>query len=344
MTISSHKRNNFDFLRFLAASAVIYSHTYDLFDFPKIEPFFSFSHQQLKLSEVGVMIFFSISGYLVFGSAQRSPSIWNFAWKRMLRIYPGLIFVVIVSTLLLAFLSSQELVTYFSSPTTYTYLKNAGGLWIQYTLPGVFENHKHPIVNGSLWTIPYELSMYAILGVLFFTFRRRVVTILWVCFLVLLLLQQIFQIAGNFTFPFIYLSAHYVILFGYCFFCGALMQGWKQWSSSFPRIGLITLVLFGLSIFLCAYTIVFLILLLPPATVILGDGDSNAFTAKFGQYGDFSYGLYLFGFPVQQIVYSFIGNRFSIPISFFICLLSTLPLAVLSWFLVEKRFLKLKRG
>lgn len=344
MSPASHKRNNFDFLRFLAASAVIYSHTYDLFDFPTIEPFFTFSHQQLKLSEVGVMIFFSISGYLVFDSAQRSANLWNFAWKRMLRIYPGLIFVVVASTVLLAFLSTHELATYFSSPSTYTYLKNAGGLWIQYDLPGVFENHKHPIVNGSLWTIPYELTMYAVLGVLFFTIRRRIVTILWVCFLMLLLLQQVFGVADNFSFPFIYLSVHYFILFGYCFFCGAVMNGWKQWSSSFPQMSLIALIVFGLSIFLCTYHIVFLILLLPPATVIIGDSESPAFTARFGRYGDFSYGLYLFAFPVQQIVYSFIGNRFSIPISFFTCLVCTIPLAVLSWFLVEKRFLKLKRG
>jgi peptidoglycan/LPS O-acetylase OafA/YrhL len=344
MSIASHKRNNFDFLRFLAASAVIYSHTFDLFDFPNIEPFFSFSHEHLKLKEVGVMIFFSISGYLVFGSAERSISLWNFAWKRMLRIYPGLIFVVLMSTVLLSFVSSQDLVTYFSSPATYTYLKNTGGLWIQYNLPGVFEHHKRPIVNGSLWTIPYELTMYVVLGVLFFTVGRRIIIILSACFLMLLLTLQIFQVGDNFSFPFIYLSAHYFILFGYCFFAGAAMHGWRHLSSSFPHIGRITLILFGLSFFLCHYTIVFLILLLPPATVIIGDVDFPAFTAKFGQYGDFSYGLYLFSFPVQQIVCSYIGNRFSIPISFFICLLSTLPFAVISWFLIEKRFLKLKRA
>ena len=344
MSLASHKRNNFDFLRILAASAVIYNHTYDLFDFPTVEPFFSFSHHQLKLSEVGIMIFFSISGYLVYGSAERSVSLWNFAWKRMLRIYPGLIFVVIVSSIFLAFLSSQELMTYFSSPITYTYLRNVSGLWTQYDLPGVFENHKQPIVNGSLWTIPYELTMYAVLGVLFFTIRRRIAAVLWVCFLVLLLLQQIFLTADNFTFPFIYLSAHYFIVFGYCFFCGAAMNGWKHRLSSFPRMGLIALIVFGLSIFLCTYHIVFLILLLPPVTVIIGDSDSPAFTARFGRYGDFSYGLYLFGFPVQQIVYTAIGNRFSIPVTFFICLLCTLPIAMLSWFLVEKRFLKLKQG
>lgn len=61
-----------------------------------------------------------------------------------------------------------------------------------------------------------------------------------------------------------------------------------------------------------------------------------------GKYGDFSYGIYIYGFPVQQTIVYFMDNRVNVLEMIVLSFLFTIPLAIFSWFAVEKKALKLK--
>lgn len=150
--------NNFDFLRFVAAYMVLFSHQLVLTgnSGPNITSF--------DLGKLGVVIFFSISGYLVTQSWDHDPSIWRFLAKRMLRIWPALIVVTCITVLFLGPIVSTEPINhYFINHKTWDYFRVLK-LIIRYELPGVFVTNPFPnAVNGSLWTLPIEFRWYLIL-------------------------------------------------------------------------------------------------------------------------------------------------------------------------------------
>lgn len=150
--------NNFDFLRFFAAAMVIYCHSFALGTgrFDK-EPMFVYSCGQFHFGTLAVVIFFIMSGFLVTMSFDRSISAGSFFYNRVLRIFPGLVFVVIVTAFLLGpFVSSLPLHEYFTNSHTYSYLMTITlrGHSAHDFLPGVLSRNILPnTVNGSLWTL-----------------------------------------------------------------------------------------------------------------------------------------------------------------------------------------------
>ncbi|MEW9673274.1 hypothetical protein [Ammoniphilus sp. 3BR4] len=102
------------------------------------------------------MAFFVISGFLITQSFDRNPVLKNYLLSRMLRIFPGLIFAVLISTFILGpLVTSLPLNDYLKHPQTYNYMQGILLFLVQYVLPGVFEDniYKHA-VNGSICTIP----------------------------------------------------------------------------------------------------------------------------------------------------------------------------------------------
>src|SRR3954469_8816088 len=122
-----------------------------------------------------VPLFFALSGFLVAGSAE-SLSLTDFITNRALRIVPALAVEITLCALLLGPLTtSVAWASYFSDAQFYRYFLNAFG-WIQYELPGVFKDNPHTdYVNGSLWTVPHEISVYIVLAIsiYFGVFQRR---------------------------------------------------------------------------------------------------------------------------------------------------------------------------
>ncbi|XJC75792.1 acyltransferase family protein [Delftia tsuruhatensis] len=164
MDKNSHPSNNFDFLRIFAASLVLYSHHYALSGLPT-----SGLLGMYTWGGVAVLIFFSISGYLVAQSWFADPHIGRFFLRRILRIWPALTFIVIFCTFILGpSVTTLSMQDYFGHPETLGYLKLLY-METRFTLPGVFQNNPAlPTVNGSLWTIPYEVICYILLGSLGF--------------------------------------------------------------------------------------------------------------------------------------------------------------------------------
>ncbi|MHA0856174.1 acyltransferase family protein [Paenibacillus sp. CMAA1364] len=154
------RSNNLDFIRLIAAISVILSHSYPLTG-QQTEIFSLISGGQWTLGGISVAIFFVISGFLVSRSFENS-SITQFIKNRLLRIFPGLVVVTLLSVIVLGpLLTTIPLSEYFKNHSTLSYINNAFLMDVQFSLPGVFEQNLYPnAVNGSIWTIPYEVLCY----------------------------------------------------------------------------------------------------------------------------------------------------------------------------------------
>ncbi|MBO0798929.1 MAG: acyltransferase, partial [Blastocatellia bacterium] len=156
------RHNNFDCLRLIAALMVLCSHSFALTGTP-FEPFVAWFGGYDTGGGMGVAIFFIISGFLVSGSVERRATI-DYLASRALRIVPALAVVTCFEVLLLgpAF-TTLSLSAYFSDFSTWSHLANPLIYRIDLWLPGTFKELPNSAVNGSLWTLPYECSLYLIL-------------------------------------------------------------------------------------------------------------------------------------------------------------------------------------
>ena len=166
--------NNFDLLRLLAATLVIAGHSFALTEETGIGA--AFAHEDL--AELGVVVFFAISGFLVARSWASDPKPLSFAMKRALRLMPALVVSLLLTALVLGpLLTTLPLKTYLEDPGTKAYVLSNATFQSDFGLPGMFAHVPYAgIVNGSLWTLPLELKAYCVvlaLGLLGLFGRRR---------------------------------------------------------------------------------------------------------------------------------------------------------------------------
>ncbi len=326
-----HKNNNFDFLRVAAASAVIIAHQFALSG--RSEPVTPVG----GWGGIGVMVFFAISGYLIAGSWNHDPNLLRFCLRRLLRIWPGLAVVCVLVALVLGPLVSElEPRVYFSSPLTRDYFSLLN-LWsVKGQLPGVFAGSPIPeSVNGSLWTIPIEVRCYAALAIVGVVGLMRHTLLLPLTF-------------AAFAFWFFFLlkigydqPIRMHLQMAVVFFCGAslyqLRSVWlpyRVWASGIAA-ATIALLWFA-QLPEIAFT-----LGLPVMVVLFGTG-STPVLRRTGRFGDISYGLYIYAYPVQQTVIWLSNNQLPFIAGLVLSALVTILLAWLSWRLVEQPALRLK--
>lgn len=158
-----HRQNNFDALRLLAAFFVLYSHQHAFMGIPEPMVFGS-----MTWGTLGVMIFFSISGFLVSRSWQQDPHAGRFLARRFLRVWPGLAVFTIVTALVLGPIATEwKIRDYFLGAEFFEFFENLKLVTVRTYLPGVFENNTFPrAVAGSIWTIPIEVRLYMLLALL----------------------------------------------------------------------------------------------------------------------------------------------------------------------------------
>jgi len=163
MNSTNARNNSFDIIRTIAALAVLLSHSFPIAGLAEPELV-----RGVTLGTLAVWVFFAISGYLVTISLLNSKSLSQFSAKRIFRIFPGLAFCLLFCTFLIGPLfTTLPLESYLSDGRAWTYLVKSPALANQTGLPGVFENTPLQYgVNGSLWSIKYELTMYFLLAVL----------------------------------------------------------------------------------------------------------------------------------------------------------------------------------
>lgn len=183
--------NNFDFLRLVFSSAVIFSHSFPLTG--KEEIFTVLTNNQLGLGGLSVNVFFALSGYLIFISLKHSKTIKNYLWKGLLRLYPALIVLIAITMLILPFFYTGDNIFSESSYRSYSY--NVLSLYhVQYEVAHVFENNPYPkAINGSLWSLSYEFTMYILLLLLFPFRKNRISFILLIIGFIFSYLLHIFR-------------------------------------------------------------------------------------------------------------------------------------------------------
>jgi peptidoglycan/LPS O-acetylase OafA/YrhL len=157
------RQNNFDTLRLLAASAVLVSHAFTLSG-AGAEPLIDFSHDHKdSLGQLAVIVFFAISGYLITASYANVGNALGFIWRRALRIMPALIVVLVLTAFVMGpMVSNMPARAYLGQREPYSYVFWNLLFRTQYSLPGVFTSNPFPnAVNGSLWTLKPEVECYA---------------------------------------------------------------------------------------------------------------------------------------------------------------------------------------
>jgi len=300
----------------------------------------------LHISTLGLPSFFFISGLLVSQSLEKSSSWKNFLWKRFLRIYPAACFSILFCAFILGpLVTTWNLKIYFSNHLFYQFLSSCSLIQIKYEIPGVFENSLigHSSINSSLWTVSLELKLY--LGLLFF-WLLKIPGRRYLLFLLIILFLVAGQIYPYQTDAFIYkLIGRHINIFGefVCipiFLLGIVANIYKHKIIIRNYWLLIILALFILIVnFQHLGLLVFAFIVL---TNLFVSTKGVSFLKKITPKADLSYGIYVFAFPFQQIVanYFYPTNSWTF---FLLSMMIVLPFAFFSWYLVEKKALRLKR-
>ena len=336
MAAANNRPAGFDYMRLLLATAVILHHSFTVT--------MSLAHGEAMWATpdravIGLILpmFFALSGFLVAGSLERNKSLVSFLGLRAIRLVPALALEVALSALFLGvLLTTLPIQQYFSSPLLRSYFLNIVGD-IHYHLPGVFESN--PVgftVNSQLWTIPFELKCYvtlAVLAALGIASRRSLLLCALTLLQIAILATAILHHNGhNQTFP-------GRVLVG-CFLAGLLLFKYRDQVPSNAQLGLASLCLTCL-LLLVPYGDYLLCLPAAYATVCLGT--INPPRNRLLLSGDYSYGLYLYGFPLQQ-AFTTLGVWTRIWWIDFACVYPVaFAFAALSWWTVEKPSFKLKK-
>lgn len=328
MDHGDHSRlNNFDFLRIVAAFLVLVSHQFALNGLPEPEVF------QMSLGTFAVLIFFSVSGFLVSQSWRHDPYALRFLLKRFLRIWPGLAVVTLAAAFVLGpLVSALDAQAYFGHPDLRDFLRNLKVTTIRYVLPGVFEGNPHPrAVNGSLWTIPLEVRCYFALlaaGIVGLMARRWMMALGTLAF-------------GIYFFGFAFDPKNYQYHFALYFFAGVCLDLYRRTWEAQPAWLLAAAGAGSAAFHLLGMNHVALLCMIPALVVFIGTRSTPVLN-RFGRYGDVSYGVYIYAFPVQQTVVWMTGKDFPFVAGLLIASVATLACAFLSWHLVEHPALRLK--
>lgn len=339
------RANNLDVLRFILACVVIHSHSYLLTgrDYHSLRA--KALHLQIGGGWLAVNFFFMLSGFLVCNSWLRSRGLGDYLKRRTLRIYPGFFAVLAFCVFIVGPLSGVNLHGYFASAQTWTFFRPLL-LGPVGQLSGAFASAPWPgQVNVPLWTIRFEFICYLLLaGIGLAGLLRKRERVLWLFLIaVIALAAQARGWPGAWPTSVRYFGAidefpRFIVFFlaGSVFY---LYRDLIPQSDGLAVCALIALLAagaagqFALALAFCGPYLIFYLAFHPRVRF-----------HHFARHGDFSYGMYLYGFPVQQLLVRYLPAAHQPVVLTCLALLGALALAALSWHLVEKPFLKLKHS
>lgn len=292
--------------------------------------------------------FFALSGFLVTGSALRTGNVRTFLIFRALRIFPALASEITLSALFLGVaVTVVPMSVYFSSPELYSYFLNVLG-FAHYTLPGVFETNPIPLlVNANLWTLGPEFYCYLIMAFVMasgLAYRRRQ---LLFCVAVVTLTVAVLQVTHMVDLPTRWDSTRFTRwMIVYMFFLGVILA---LYADCIPR-NFALFVVCGCGYVVLMWTFAADLLasvLLAYCTIYVGSLDLRWFDRALRS--DYSYGLYLYGYPITQTLVFFAlpagilkQDAISTVMLIVVSLALTLGFSAVSWKLIESPALKLR--
>lgn len=326
-------KNCFDFIRFTLSFIVVLRHIIDLSDNYLLSPFEHFLD-----SYVSVTGFFIISGFLIIKSYNRTANTKDYFVKRMRRLLPAYILSVVGGALILSMFSTYSIELYFKDGGFYKYLfSNIIFLnFLKPCLPGLFIHNSQCAVNGALWTIKVEILFYIVVPVIAYYINRmsrKYLLLLFIYILSIIYKLSLEHGASNLS---MILSrqlpgflSYFAVGISFYYYHGFYMKNRYK--------------LFFVSVCVFALEYYFNLEILRPVAL----GNMIFFIAysfpklnAFGKYGDFSYGIYIFHFPIIQIFvqYGFFDRHNPFLVSAAIVIL-VIFIAILSWRMIESPFL-----
>ncbi|MEO7921049.1 MAG: acyltransferase [Thermoanaerobaculia bacterium] len=329
------EHNNLDLMRLICASMVIVGHSYVLTPAHGQQDVIQHLTGFTYSGSLAVKLFFFISGLLVTNSLLSKQSIPGFLIARSFRIVPGLLFVLLAAALVIGPVTSTlPFPDYFGDPQTYRYVLRNLVYRPDYSLPSVFlANHYPAAVNGSLWSLPFEVACYLVLLGVFVVVRTR--TVLLNVTIALVLLDTLL---GSHLIMGALAKNEAVGLLPAIFALGALYavnQDRLRVSFTIPAVLVVLTVVLWRTRFSqlsFALTCCLLLLALSAWKPLL------CFRPRY----DISYGIYLWGFLIQQTLFHFAG-----PLNVYVFMLASLLIAfvlgTVSYLAVERHGIRAGR-
>lgn len=334
--------NSFDLLKLCGATFVMLSHSFRWFGVEK--PFYSLF---LTNGSVGVMMFFTITGFLIMPAYERQlkqhkHSLLSFYWNRIVRIYPGIFFSFLVITLIDMLIIGENIFSFsfIKYAMKYCIFARGGGFG------------EKGLANGVMWTILPDI-VYYILTPLIWKFFHSAKTSVWIF---LISFFWLFNLYDSYTISLFrkipifgrFVDESFFLCFIYEFLIGSFLYFKRSSIINYIRrrrwISIWYLVLFTIISTYYWYNdsipqnylmhSPYMTLLVCPLTIFL----AFSFGAIHLKY-DFSYGLFLCHMIVVGVllwygVNGFLGVALTIAI--------TPLLAAVSYFLVERPCRNLK--
>jgi peptidoglycan/LPS O-acetylase OafA/YrhL len=336
------RNNNFGALRLLFAILVILSHSFELVDGNRSRELLTRIFGTISFGQLGVDGFFLISGYLITKSFQETRSVGQYVLKRVLRIYPGYVVAYLFSILIVAPIAGAQFEELLSPK-----------LWLAIPLLrepimlGVFTGMPEPFLNAPMWTIAYEFLCYLLViavglsGLL----SKRITLVIVTA--VVLFVSSLNPHAWSPWFPevlkLVVGNPDTTMWFAGVFGCGALHYLYQErirydWSLAiltaaalatlmfFPRVAESAIaILGGYILFWAAFNI------------------RSPRLATVGRNVDLSYGMYLYAWPIQNLLIWFYQG-ISPWLVFIIATMIASIFAFVSWRFIEKPCLDFKNA
>lgn len=317
--------NNFEALRWIAASAVILAHAWGLRGVAG--PYERFTGLDLGWS--AVVMFFALSGYLISASAQRRTPL-EFWRARFLRIFPGLIVSTALTALIVAYFSDLDFRAYVTNGQTLKYVFGTGTLvGTEYSLPGAFQHNVSTQANGSLWTLRYEIACYLTIFLLIAACRR-----MRIGFARAVLVVAIVFAAGHTALMASDRPSPAQLTNMLSLFVPFALGGWFHARGAAPKaLHVAAAILFAAAVsrtplYTCAAATAIAML-----TLWLAFARNRALAAT-SALPDYSYGIYIYAYPIQQIVIMLTPDAHPLAQALASFALTLIP-AGLSWHFIE---------
>ncbi len=336
--LSAGRDNNLNLVRMSAALLVVFTHAFGATGHDASEPLKALFG--ISFGTWAVNVFFAISGFLICKSWDRQPSIKRFVVARALRIYPALwVCIALCVCGLGAAFTTLPRGEYFAHIDTLKFVAINAVMILgeRTTLPGVFDGQS---INSPLWTLPYELRMYVMLLLLGSLGLLRKGP-------VLLFIVAVAAVGFGWG----ALHGHHadavpqLCRFILCFFSGAAFYVWRDRIVLSHRIAGAMLLLLAASV--AVLQVEWRILLLTLATPYLSLWAAyvpGGAIRHYNRVGDYSYGMYIYGTPVQMMLVETVSRHWGVGLNFVITAGLTLVVAALSWHILEKRALGWKNA
>ncbi|MFP5039936.1 acyltransferase family protein [Parasediminibacterium sp. JCM 36343] len=341
-----NRKNGFDLLRVILSIFVIITHGFLLGGYNEnLEPLSYFSKNQTNLGEIAVMGFFALSGFLITASFDKSKNSLVFFSHRILRIFPGywmcLIFTGIVIGPLIFILTGRSISNYsfLGNESAIGYFTHNFSLQIgQWTIKDVLLfTPNNGSLDGSFWSLLSEMHCYIMVVLLgyFLLFKKNRVLYFLVFIIILVFFSINYNSSVKFGPTFLTLINSRLKLFP-SFFAGSIIYTFPDlfkldWKGSlFITFFSLLLIKFGGFHLASPFLI---------ALVIINLFQQFEFHLKY----DISYGMYIYSFPIQHLLYAAFSNKLHYLVFIGLSILVSALLGFLSYLFIERPAMLLRK-